>query len=133
MPKKILVVDDEPDFIRIVLAKLKSNGYEAISATNGKEAIKEAQLQKPDLIVMDIIMPDMDGSDAVRLLQADEKTENIPIIFISGAMVNLPENEDTRQATINGKLFTAIAKPFKAEKLLSEINKFIRDKGDGHI
>ena len=126
MPKKILVVDDEPDFIRIVLAKLKSNGYEAISATNGKEAIKEAQLQKPDLIVMDIIMPDMDGTDAVRLLQADVKTENIPIIFISGAMVNVPENEETRQATINGKFYTAIAKPFKAEKLLSEINKLFK-------
>jgi CheY-like chemotaxis protein len=124
MTKKILVVDDEPDFVRIILAKLKSNGYEAISATNGKEAITEAQLQKPDLIVMDIVMPDMHGTDAVRLLQTDGRTENIPIIFISGAMVNLPENEDTRQATINGKPYMAIAKPFKAEKLISEINKF---------
>jgi CheY-like chemotaxis protein len=126
MPKKILVVDDEPDFVRIILSKLKSNGYEAISAINGREAIKEAQLQKPDLIVMDIVMPDMEGTDAVRLLQADARTENIPIIFISGAMVNLSENQDTRQATINGKLFTAIAKPFKAEKLLSEINKLMK-------
>jgi two-component system, OmpR family, alkaline phosphatase synthesis response regulator PhoP len=126
MSKKILVVDDEPDFVRIILAKLKSNGYEVISAINGGEAIKEAQLQKPDLIVMDITMPDMDGTDAVRLLQYDVRTENIPIIFISGSMVNLPENEDTRQATINGKLFTALAKPFKAEKLLSEINKLMK-------
>jgi CheY-like chemotaxis protein len=126
MSKKILVVDDEPDFVRIILAKLKSNGYEAISAINGKEAIKEAQLQKPDLIVMDIMMPDMEGTDAVRLLQADARTENIPIIFISGAIVNLPENQEMRQATINGKLFTAIAKPFKAEKLISEINKIMK-------
>ena len=126
MSKKILVVDDEPDFVRIVLAKLKNNGYDAISAANGKEGIIITQLQNPDLIVMDIIMPDMEGTDVVRLLQADVKTENIPIIFISGAIVNLPENEETRQATINGKLFTAIAKPFKAEKLLSEIYKLIK-------
>ncbi len=128
MSKKILVVDDEPDFVKIILARLKNNGYEAISAANGKEAIKEAQLHKPDLIVMDIMMPDMDGTDAVRLLHADVKTENIPIIFISGAMVNIPENEGTRQATINGKLYTAIAKPFTAEKLLSEINKLFNIK-----
>jgi CheY-like chemotaxis protein len=126
MSKKILVVDDESDFLRIVLAKLKSIGYEAISASNGKKAIEEAQSQKPDLIVMDITMPDMDGTDAVRLLQADERTKNIPIIFISGAIVNLPEDQETRQATINGKLFTAIAKPFKVEKLISEINKVIQ-------
>jgi CheY-like chemotaxis protein len=128
MSKKILVVDDEPDFVRIILAKLKSNGYEAASATNGREAIREAQLQSPDLIVMDVVMPDMHGTDAVRLLQADVKTANIPIIFISGAMVNLPENEDTRQATISGKNYTALAKPFNAEKLISEIKKLL--KGD---
>ena len=125
MPKKILVVDDEPDIVRIILAKLKKNGYEVISAANGKEAIKEAQLHKPDLIVMDIVMPDMEGTDAVRLLQADVTTANIPIIFTSGAIVNLPENEQTRQATINGKLFTALAKPFKVETLISEIKKLI--------
>jgi CheY-like chemotaxis protein len=127
MSKKILVVDDEPDFMRIFLTKLKNNGYEGLSATNGKEAIKEAQLQKPDLIVMDIVMPDMHGTDAVRLLQADTRTANIPIIFISGEIVNLPENEETRQAIINGKSFTAIAKPFKAETLISEIKKLIKE------
>lgn len=126
MSKKILVVDDELDFVRIAIAKLNNSGYEAISAINGQEAIKKAQLQKPDLIVIDIMMPDMHGTDAVRQLQADVNTKDIPIIFISGAMVNLPENEDTRQATINGKLFTALAKPFNMEKLLAEINKVIK-------
>ena len=126
MTKKILVVDDEPDFVRIILAKLKAQGYEAISAVNGKDAVKIAQTQKPDLIVMDIAMPDMEGTDAVRLLHADPGTANIPIIFISGAMVNLLENEETRQATINGKHFTAIAKPFKAERLISEIENILR-------
>jgi len=126
MPKKILVVDDEPDFVRIVLAKLKSNGYEAISAVNGKEGIKVTRLQNPDLIVMDIILPDMDGMDTARLLQADVKTENIPIIFISGAIVNMPENAGTRQANFNGKILTAIAKPFKVEKLLFEINQLFK-------
>ncbi len=126
MTKKILVVDDEPDFVRIILSKLKAQGYEAISAVNGKEAVKAAQEQKPDLIVMDIVMPDMEGTDAVRLLHADPGTANIPIIFISGAMVNLQENEETRQATINGKHFTAFAKPFKAERLISEIENIFR-------
>lgn len=126
MPKKILVVDDEPDFVRIVLAKLKNNGYVAISAANGKEGIIVTRVQNPDLIVMDIIMPDMDGADTVRLLQADVKTENIPVILISGAMVNMPENVGTRLATINGKSFTALAKPFKVEKLLFEINQLLK-------
>lgn len=130
MSKKILVVDDEPDFVRIILAKLKNHGYEAISSINGKEAIQKAQLQQPDLIVMDIMMPDMEGTDAVRLLQADARTKDIPIIFISGAIVNLHEDEGTRQATINGKLFTAIAKPFKAERLISEIDKLVKSWGE---
>ncbi len=125
--KKILVVDDEPDIIELTQKRLEANNYKVILASDGKWGLKKAQEEKPDLILMDVLMPEMQGGDAVRLLQADEATKHIPILFLSGGMVNLPPGEETRGVDIGGKFFTAVAKPFKLEKLLSEIKKLIGD------
>jgi CheY-like chemotaxis protein len=126
MPK-ILVVDDDPDIIKLVQNRLEANNYRVISASDGEDGIKKAQQEKPDLIVMDIMMPHMQGGDAVRLLRADQLTKHIPIIFLSAVASNQPRAQAEESINVGGEFFTAIAKPFKPERLLFEITRLIGD------
>ncbi len=125
--KKILIVDDEQDIVELVKNRLEVNNYDVICASDGEEGIKKAKEQKPDLIVMDILMPHMQGGDAVRLLRSDAATKHIPIIFLSGVMENMHHGKEERVVNVGGKFLTAIAKPFKPEKLLLEIKRLIGD------
>ncbi len=91
--KKILVVDDEPLNINILVELLKSD-YKMMAAKNGQQALKAAaSANKPDLILLDIMMPDMDGYEVCRLLKADEQTRDIPVIFISAMNETLDETK----------------------------------------
>ena len=126
--KKILVVDDDPQIVDLVTIRLRANNYEVISSPDGKDAILKAQKEQPDLVIMDIMMPNMPGGDAVRLLMADDKTKGIPIIFLTALTANLPYEADHKGIiNVDGHFFPAIPKPFKPEKLLSEIKKIIED------
>jgi CheY-like chemotaxis protein len=123
--KKILVVDDEQDIVKVISLRLKSSGYEVISAVDGNGGINEAQKQKPDLIIMDIMMPDLSGADAVRLLKSDITTKDIPIIFLTALLDNSPKDENDKRVNVDGQFYTAVAKPFEPPNLLFEINKLI--------
>jgi two-component system alkaline phosphatase synthesis response regulator PhoP len=124
--KKILVVDDDPQILEIIEIRLKANNYVVITSPDGKDAILKAQKEKPDLIIMDIMMPNMPGGDAVRILMADEKTKGIPIIFLTALTANLPYEADHKGViNVDGHFLTAIPKPFKPEKLISEIKKIL--------
>ena len=90
MTKKILVVDDEPDILKIIIFRLKKAGYETLTAVNGLEAIDLAQKQRPDLIVMDIMMPKLDGIAAVLKLKSIDETKSIPVIMCTA----VKEDED---------------------------------------
>ena len=126
--KKILVVDDEPDVVELVQNRLEANNYKVISAVDGEEGIRKARQQKPDLIVMDIMMPNMLGGDAVRLLMSDVTTKHIPIIFLTGVMSNILQDEEAKGVNVDGQFFPAMAKPFKPEKLLLEIKRLTEDE-----
>jgi CheY-like chemotaxis protein len=80
--KKILVVDDEPG-VRATVSRMLENDYEVITATNGAEAISLAREQSPDLILMDLMMPKMDGYTACAALKGDEATSSIPIVILT--------------------------------------------------
>jgi len=123
--KKILVVDDEQDIVDLVKNRLEANNYDVIFASDGSEGIKKAQQHKPDLIVMDIMMPNMPGGDAVRILRTDEKTKHIPILFLTGIVADMHKGSETQGVNVDGQFYAALAKPFKAEKLLLEIRKLI--------
>ena len=86
LPKKasILIVDDSRTAIAVLSKTLSPTGYEIISAENGEEGIEKAKLHKPDLILMDVIMPGLNGFQATRILRKDIETKDIPIIIISG-------------------------------------------------
>ena len=80
---RILVVDDEPANVELIVRRLSGNGYETLTATNGHEAIAVATKEQPDLILMDIMMPGLDGWQATKLLKGDPKTANIPVVFVT--------------------------------------------------
>lgn len=89
--KHILIVDDEPD-VALVLAKgLTAEGYSVITALNGKNALALAKSERPDLIILDILMPDMDGPEVAASLKEDHGTSDIPVIFLTGMF---PKRED---------------------------------------
>ena len=117
---KVLVVDDEPQFVAMVKMRLEANGYEVISTFNGNEGLKSAKQHRPDVILLDIMMPEKDGYTMLRELRADEQIRDIPVIVVSikPAMKDLFEIEG---------VIDYIVKPFETEELLLRIKKALRE------
>lgn len=124
MPKKILVVDDEPDLVSMLKARLEANNYEVATAFDGEEGLSKAKKEKPDLIVLDIMMPKMDGMMLAEALKQGKETADIPIIFLTC----LAEGIETksRASKIGNNIF--VGKPFDASELLSMVNQVMNVK-----
>ena len=123
--KKILIVDDEPDVLTLLSERLVKAGYEIIKATSGREAIEIAANKSPNLIVLDIAMPGMDGSEAASILRVNPKTKDIPILFLTCLFT---KQEEKVCGHLLGQNFF-IAKPYDAVELLSEIDKRVNRPG----
>lgn len=119
--KKILVVDDERDVLVVLEGRLKKAGYDVIAADSGEMAIIRAKHEKPDLILLDIVMPRMDGQAVAQKLRSDVETKNIPIIFLTCLFTK--EDEANVGHRVADNFF--IAKPYDASELISEIKKHI--------
>ena len=119
--KKILLVDDDKDFLFLVDQNLKEAGFGVITATNGRDTLRSVREEHPDLIILDIALPDIDGETLYRKLKEDSATSEIPIIFISGVFSK--EEAEKRNHFLHGKIF--FPKTFDMETLLEEINKLI--------
>ncbi len=85
MPKRILIVDDEPDAISYISSVLEDNGYEYLSAENGEQGLELARKEKPDMILLDLIMPEKSGMLMFQELKKDPELGRIPVIVVSGA------------------------------------------------
>ena len=123
MPKipKILVVDDDPDIVEILRYNLSLAGYEVKSASNGKECLKKAKLFIPELILLDVMMPEMDGIEACSLLKEIPSLINTRIIFLSA------RNEDyTQLSAFDAGADDYISKPVKPKILLKKITSIIK-------
>lgn len=79
--KRILVVDDEPDFLEMITVRLEASGYEVVAASNGKEAVKVLKKEKPDAVLLDILMPDIDGLKVLRWIRSNNK--KLPVFMIT--------------------------------------------------
>lgn len=121
--KKILVVDDEQEVLELLEQRLSDQAYEVITAKAGRETIQKARNDRPQLILLDIVLPDMEGSEVARHLAEDPLTADIPILFLSG-IVSKEENMPS-EVNVGGRLYKAIGKPFSFDDLLSEIRKAI--------
>jgi len=122
MAKKILVVDDEPDIIKMLGTRLKANGYEVISAQDGVQAVSVAHKEKPDLIILDVKMPAQDGYTVYENLQMASNTSMIPVIFLTA----LPSEEVEKKVQELGA-DGYISKPFDTEDILSKIKELMPD------
>ncbi len=116
--KKILIVDDEPDIVKLVSLRLKLQGYEVATASGGVEGLQKAKDEPPDLILLDVKMPDMDGYQIMQKLKEDGRTRSIPIIMLTGQS-NI---EDVAKAVQSGAV-DYIVKPFESIVLLEKIRK----------
>ena len=118
--KKILIIDDEQQTQDLMSDVLSSKGYTLYSCVDSKEGLSLAREKMPDLILLDVMMPEMDGFKVQQLLNEDEKTKKIPVVFIT-ARVAL---EDTIQAVTHGAA-GYIEKPFDVKRLLRKIESLL--------
>lgn len=122
---KILLVDDEPDILEIVGYNLSQEGYQITTAANGKEAIVKAKSDLPDLIIMDVMMPEMDGIEACETIRKIPELSNVIITFLTA------RNEDyTQVAGFDAGADDYISKPIKPKLLVSKVNALLRRFND---
>jgi two-component system alkaline phosphatase synthesis response regulator PhoP len=118
---KILLVDDELDIIEIVGYNLSQEGYQVVTAANGKEAVAKAKKELPNLIIMDVMMPEMDGMEACELIRKIPELSNVVIAFLTA------RNEDYSQvAGFDAGADDYIAKPIKPKLLVSKVKALLR-------
>jgi len=118
----VLAVDDENDVLLIVKTALQAEGYRVLTAPDGPEALKTAREEKPDLVLLDVMMPGMDGFEVLDKLREDEATCMIPIIMLTG----LSERDRKRSAIERGIKYY-IVKPFDFQDLVSKVRLAIED------
>ena len=119
--QKILIVDDEPDILELIEYNLKKEGYQVFTASNGQEGITVAKKVHPDLIILDIMMPKMDGIEACRLMRAIPEFKNTFMVFLTAR-----SEEYSEIAGFNVGADDYIAKPIKPRALVSRINAILR-------
>ena len=119
--KTILVVDDEKDLLDLIEYNLKKEGFQVLKAENGEQGIEVAKANKPDLVLLDIMMPKMDGLEAVEIMRKDEDLKRIPIIFLTAR-----SDEKTEVEGLNKGGDDYITKPISTTKLISRIKAVMR-------
>lgn len=124
MKRRILVVDDEMAIVRILRDRLEEAGFEVLTAFNGMEAVALAKEKKPDLIVMDVTMPEMDGLTATRTIRSDPETAHIPIFLLTAR--GQESDEAAGYAAGADRYFT---KPLSLRQLVREIWTFLASQG----
>ena len=125
MAKKILAVDDEKHILRLVQINLEKAGYEVVTGTNGREAVEKVRSEKPELVVMDVMMPEMDGFEALKQLKADPETANIPVIMLTAKA----QDADVFHGWQSGADLY-LTKPFNPMELLTFVKRIFDAKGD---
>jgi two-component system cell cycle response regulator DivK len=120
MSKRILVVEDQEDNRRILRDLLTSVGYEVIEAVTGEEGVSSAKSHRPDLILMDLQLPVLDGYEATRRIKADPALSHIPIIAVSSYALN---GDDVKALEAGCDAY--ISKPFSPRELLAKIREYL--------
>lgn len=121
--KKILVIDDEDDMLKLLKIRLQQEGFSVITANDGDVGVKLAEAEVPDLIILDIMMPKMDGYSCVKEIRRLPKTRNIPVLMLSGK-----EEDKVRDLFAFQKISGYIEKPFELESLVINVKELLKDK-----
>lgn len=121
MTKKILVIDDDPDLVETTSIILKSKQHEVIAAYGGIEGLEKAKKENPDLIVLDVMMPDKDGYTVCKELKADPKLSRIPILLLTAVVSHISTTRYTQQMGMETEADDYIDKPVEPEVLVERI------------
>lgn len=119
MTNKILLIEDELDLAEVTKTRLKNSGYEVLSASSGEEAFTALQRDTPNLILLDLLLPDMRGEEICKKLKTDDKLKTVPVILFTASASDVPHLAQEVGAN------DYILKPFDAEELLGKIKKLI--------
>ncbi len=125
MPKKILIVDDDPDLVEAVSMILESKNYDVAAAYGGVEGLEKAKTEKPDLIVLDVMMPDKDGYAVCKEMKADPKLSRIPILLLTAVVSKIPTTHYTQQMGLETEADDYIDKPVEPEELVKRIETLL--------
>jgi two-component system, OmpR family, alkaline phosphatase synthesis response regulator PhoP len=125
MPKKILAVDDEKHIVRLVEVNLQRAGYNVVTAYDGREALEKVKSEKPDLVVLDVMMPYMDGFEVLKNLKADPETAEIPVIMLTAKA----QDADVFRGWQSG-VDCYLTKPFNPMELLTFVKRIFDSTGN---
>jgi two-component system alkaline phosphatase synthesis response regulator PhoP len=125
--KRILVVDDEPDFCSIVQLNLEKEGFAVELAYSGVEGLEKVYANPPDAIVLDIMMPEMDGYEVCKKLKADEKYVDIPVILLTAVASHVTSTRYSHRDGMSTEADDYIAKPASAEEITESIKRLLGD------
>ena len=114
--KRIIITDDEPMNLRMTEFILKKAGYETVKAASGMECLSAVKEQKPDLILLDLLMPEMDGFQVIEKLGELDEGRDIPVILLTAA-----EDRESLDKAAEMGVFACVGKPFKQDELLSNV------------
>jgi len=117
MTKKIMVVDDEPNIVDVITTRLKANDYQVVAACDGLEALELVKKERPDLVILDLMLPKLDGYQVCNQLKSDEELKDIPVIMLT----SLGKANEIREGLDKGA-DAYVAKPFNWDKLAGIIS-----------
>ena len=120
MPKKVLIVDDEPEIILLIKRRLEKIGLEVITGNTGMRGLELAKKHRPDLMILDVMMPELDGYQVCRLLKFDKDYENIKIILVTAR-----DQQIDKDVGADVRADGYITKPFEPEDLLSRAREML--------
>ncbi len=119
--KRLLLIDDDPNLILLVKDYLEFRGYEVVTAENGREALEVLEQEMPDMIICDVMMPEMDGYSLVRHVREDQRTSWIPVLFLSAK----GQSQD-RVKGLNTGADVYMVKPFEPEELVAQVESSLK-------
>ncbi len=123
MTRRILAVDDEPHILKLVAFSLKAKGFEVLEATDGLSAVAVAEAEKPDLILMDVMMPALDGYEACRRIKANPATADIPVVMLT-AKAQVAE----QKTGLDAGALDYICKPFTPKDLVAQVESLLGEE-----
>lgn len=120
MAKKILFIEDETDQVMVIQARLEANGYDVVSAADGEEGLKKVYEEKPDLILLDLVIPKLDGFEVCKKIKADPQVSNIPVMIITAVGM-----KDLDRLCHEMHADDFVKKPYEATDFMQKVKKLI--------
>lgn len=124
--RKILLVDDEPELLEMLKLRLEANNFEVLTASDGHAALGIVRRTRPDIVILDIMLPKLDGFKVCRLFKFDARYKSIPVILLTA---RVRESDRKTASEVGADAF--ITKPFEPQALLANINDLLEKTGDG--